>query len=302
MKEIGQILKARREELGYSLSKMSERTKVPLAKLNAIEEGNIAYFKDELTYVKFYVRYYFNSLHLNYDDYKELLNASLDDYTHTSTLKKIEEINESNARIKSRVQNANQTKAKTEQPKLKKKVKVDVGFVSMFVISVLIVLALIYVFMSSVLPMLSKSIDDDKVIVVPDPIVHEEDPVEPDDPVDPVEPVLTLTSIGTINYEITGFTVDQDITFIIQLPNSKSWLSSKVDGVSTLNPARGYYEKGDTYTKIVKATDGMVVELYIGYLASPNITVNGINVPIDNALVASKNKSSFFFTFKGTTP
>jgi len=299
MKEIGQILKARREELGYSLPKMSERTKVPLAKLNAIEEGNLAYFKDELTYVKFYVRYYFNSLHLNYDDYKELLNASLDDYTQTSTLKKIEEINESNARVKSRVQNLSSSKAKTEQPKVKKKVKVDVGFVSMFVISILIVLALIYVFFSSVLPMLSKSADDQKVIVVPDPIVHEEDP---DDPVDPVDPVLAVNTIGTINYEITGFTADQEITFIIQLPNSKSWLSSKVDGISTLNPARGYYEKGDSYTMIVKAKDGMVVELYIGYLASPKITVNGIEVKIDDSLVSSKNKSSFFFTLKGSTP
>jgi len=147
--------------------------------------------------------------------------------------------------------------------------------------------------------MLSKSADDQKVIVVPDPIVHEEDP---DDPVDPVDPVLAVNTIGTINYEITGFTADQEITFIIQLPNSKSWLSSKVDGISTLNPARGYYEKGDSYTMIVKAKDGMVVELYIGYLASPRITVNGIEVKIDDSLVASKNKSSFFFTLKGSTP
>jgi transcriptional regulator with XRE-family HTH domain len=299
MKEIGQILKARREELGYSLPKMSERTKVSLAKLNAIEEGDLAYFKDELTYVKFYVRYYFNSLHLNYEDYKELLSAALDDYTQTSSLKKIEEIKESNARVKARVQNLSSPKTKTEQPKVKKKVKVDVGFVSMFVISVLIVLALVYVFLSSVLPMLSKTNDDNKVIVVPDPIVHEDDPVDPEDP---VVPVLTLTSTGTINYEITGFTVDQDITFIILLPNSESWLSSKVDGVSTINPARGYYQRGDSYTKIVKATDGMVVELFIGYLASPKITVNGIDVHIDDSLVASKNKSSFYFTFKGTTP
>jgi transcriptional regulator with XRE-family HTH domain len=299
MKEIGQILKARREELGYSLSKMSERTKVPTAKLNAIEEGNLTYFKDELTYVKFYVRYYFNSLHLNYDDYKELLNASLDEYTQTSTLKKIEETNESNARVKSRVQNASSKKSKTGQSKLKNKVKVDLGFVSMFVISILIVLALIYVFISSVLPMLSKNVDDQKVIIVPDPIVHEENP---DDDVVPEEPVLTLATVGKIDYEITGFTADQDIAFIIQLPKSKSWLSSKVDGVKTLNPARDYYEKGDTYTIIVKATEGMMVELYVGYFDSTKISVNGIDVPIDDSLVSSKNKSSFFFTFKGTTP
>jgi len=102
MNKIGQILKSRREELGYSLILMSEKTKVPLAKLQAIEEGNLAYFKDELTYVKFYVRYYFNALHLNYEDHKELLNEALDDFTQTAALKKIEALEESTKRVKTR--------------------------------------------------------------------------------------------------------------------------------------------------------------------------------------------------------
>jgi transcriptional regulator with XRE-family HTH domain len=50
---IGSLLKARREELGFSLSQMSEKTKVPLHKLQAIEDDNIAYFKEILCSILF---------------------------------------------------------------------------------------------------------------------------------------------------------------------------------------------------------------------------------------------------------
>jgi len=300
MLKIGQILKARREELGFSLAKMSERTKVPLSKLQAIEDGNLAYFKHELTYVKFYVRYYFNNLHLNFDDYKELLNEALDEYTQTASLKNLEEHAEINARVKHRANSHNEAhKAKTQPFNIKKNLKVDIGFISMFVISIMIILALLYVFISSVYPMLTKTKNDPKVIVVPDPIVYENEPVKPVDPIITVE--FAITKTGLTQYEITGAKVNQETTFIIKMLNSMSWLSSKVDGVYTMNPARGYYKKGESLSLIVKAQEGMIVELNIGYLASPQITVNGVNVLIDQSLVASKLKRSFFFTFKGVT-
>lgn len=298
MEQIGKILKARREELGYSLPKMSEKTKVPVAKLKAIEEGNLAYFSQELTYVKFYIRYYFNALHLNFDDYKEIFESSMDDFTETSALKKIQEQEEINARVKSRVKSKSKVDTpKNKRPSTKRKLQTDIGFISMFVISILVILALIYVFIAAVLPMFNKSLNEPKVIVVPDPIIHEEDPDDPDDPVETIE--FAIAKKDKINYEITGFKVDEDVTFIILLPNNTSWLSSKVDGVSSINPARRYYMKGESYTLIVKAKEDLVVELYVGYLSSPKISVNGKDIEIDPSLVSSKLKSSFFFTFKG---
>ncbi len=298
MEKIGQILKARREELGYSLPKMSEKTKVPVAKLQAIEEGNLAYFNQELTYVKFYIRYYFNALHLNFEDYKEVLDLALDVFTQTAALKKIQEQDEMTARVKSRVKSKSKPiSSKNNSPKSKRKIQTDIGFISMFIISVLVVLALIYVFVSAVLPMINKSTNTPKVIVVPDPIVHEEDPGDTEEPIETIE--FTITKMDTIHYEISGFNINEEITFVIYLPNSISWLSSKVDGISSVNPARRYYEKGESYTLIVSAKENMIVELYVGHLASPKITVNGKDVEIDSSLVSSKLKSSFYFTFKG---
>ncbi len=300
MNEIGQILKTRREELGYTLSKMSERTKVPLAKLQAIEDGNVAYFQNELSYVKFYVRYYFNSLHLNYEDYKDRLDEALDNFTHTERIKKIEEINQINLRVKQHIKKTQKGTEFSRGPKFKKTVKTNVGFISMFIVSALIIIALVYVFISAVLPMLNINKKDDTVIVIPDPIVQEEEPDVIEEPV--VALKFTINKTGLINYEISGYTQNQETTFIIQLPNSMTWLSSKVDGVTTVTPARGYYEKGESYTLIVTAQNEMVVELYIGYLSTPVISINGEQIIIDDSLVSSKSKSSFYFTFKGVTP
>ena len=300
MNQIGQILKSRREELGYSLSLMSEKTKVPLAKLQAIEEGNLAYFKDELTYVKFYVRYYFNALHLNYEDHKELLNEALDEFTQTAALKKIEELEESTNRVKHRTLPIVKSKNKTTQQKnIKTKVKANVGYISMFVISILIVLALIYVFFSSILPMLNASAKDPKVIVVPDPIVHEDDPTDPSDPVDPVVKVLTVTAKDSTHFEITGYNADQQITLIINQPSTSSWLGAKINGAKVAAPATGLYARDAVFTLITNAKDETVIEIRIGYVFKQEISINGMPITIDPTLITLKDTAYFYFTFKG---
>jgi transcriptional regulator with XRE-family HTH domain len=298
MIKIGQILKARREELGYTLDAISVKTKVPKAKLNAIEEGNIAYFKDELTYVKFYVRYYFNALHLNYDDYKNLLNESLDDYTQTDTLKKIEERTEASQRVKTRASEISEIgKKASKAPSRKVKLKADVGFISMFVISILVVLALIYVFVTSIIPLLNQTPNNDKLIVLPDPIVHEDDPDIPDTPEDKI---LTVTTIDATHFTVTGYEDAQEITLIIAQPSTSSWLGSKIDGVKVTNPQTGFYPKDAVYTLIIpQVHDDMEVEVLIGWVYKQNITLNGIQIPID-ASIKNGSKTYFYFTFRGT--
>jgi hypothetical protein len=300
MIKIGQVLKTRREELGYTLQDMSVKTKVPQAKLKAIEEGNLAYFKDELTYVKFYVRYYFNALHLNYDDYKNLLSESLEDYTQTDSLKKIEEINEANQRVKNRasvIAEGSKKSSKTSSRRVKQ--KADVGFITMFVISILVVLALIYVFVTSIIPLLNVSPDQDELIVLPDPIVHDN---EPDIPDTPEVKVLTVTSVDATHFVINGYEDTQEITLIISQPYTSSWLGSKIDGVKITNPQTGFYPKKAVYTLIIpQVHDDMEVEVVIGFVYRQNITLNGIPIPID-ASIKHGSKTYFYFTFKGTTP
>ena len=306
---IGTLLKARREELGFTLAQMSEKTKVPLHKLQAIEDDNIAYFKDEITYLKFFVRYYFNALHLNFDDYKDVFNASVDNYTESAQLIKTQEMRDLHQRVAS---GANQRQRKTPRnltKRPKKALRSDLAFISMIVVGLLIVLALLFIFFQSVLPILSQPNDSKQVVVVPDPIDHDTDPIDdPDD--EPVEPVVftvlktsSLDKNGQLTiYDVSGYAEGDTVTLEVEVVATKSWISSKVDGVSTINPPRRDYLRGEIYTLIVTAQAGRQIEIYLGNLNRQILRINGNIVAMDPQLLADRVSSSFYFRFVEATP
>jgi cytoskeletal protein RodZ len=305
---IGSLLKARREELGFSLSQMSEKTKVPLHKLQAIEDDNIAYFKDEITYLKFYVRYYFNALHLNFEEYKDQYNASVDHYTESAQLVKTQEMRELHQRVATGANARLPKKAPVTRKQLKKPMWSDLAFISMIVIGLVVVLALLFIFFQTVLPLLSKAQDNQQVIVVPDPIDHETDPV--DDPDDPDEPVVfTVTKTSQVdkngqltNYEVTGYTEGDTVTIEVEIKSAASWVSSKVDGISTVNPPRRDYVRGEIYTLIVTAQLDRTIEIYIGNLKSQILRINGSVIEMDPQLLEERPNSSFYFRFVESNP
>mgnify|MGYP001810270932 CR=1 FL=1 len=305
---IGTLLRARREELGFSLPQMSEKTKVPLHKLQAIEDDNIAYFKDEITYLKFYVRYYFNALHLSFDDYKDLYNASVDHYTETAQLVKTQEMRELHQRVASGANARLPKKAPVVKKRLQKPMRSDLAFISMIVIGLMVVLALLFIFFQTVLPLLSKAQDNQQVIVVPDPIDHETDPVDdPDDPDEPVVFTVTKTTQADKNgqltkYEVTGYTEGDTVTIEVEIKAAASWVSSKVDGISTVNPPRRDYVRGEIYTLIVTAQLDRMIEVYIGNLKSQILRINGTVIEMDPQLLEERPNSSFYFHFVENNP
>ena len=70
MKEIGQKLRERREELGFTLEQMCEKTKVTIPNLKAIEAGDLEYFDNDLSYLRFYIKYYCQALYLDYEPFR----------------------------------------------------------------------------------------------------------------------------------------------------------------------------------------------------------------------------------------
>jgi cytoskeletal protein RodZ len=288
---------------------MSEKTKVPLIKLQAIEDDNIAYFKEELTYLKFYVRYYFNALHLNFDDYKDVFNATIDTYTETAQLIKTQEMRDLHQRVANgankQLQKANVSVRKRPQ----KAIRSDLAFISMIVVGLLIVLSLLFVFFQSILPILAQDRDNKQVIVIPNPIEHKKDEVdEPaEEPEDPI--VFTVVKSATrdkngqlTNYNVSGYTEGDTVTIEVEVVSTKSWISSKVDGVSTVNPPRRDYLRGEIYTLIVTAKPGSLIEVYIGNLNRQILRINGSVVVMDAQLLTDRVSSSFFFRFVEETP
>lgn len=277
MLEIGKSLKDRREELGFSLKQMSEKTKVPVNKLQAIEDGNLSYFENDFTYLKFYIRYYCNALHLDFEIYRDLLDKALDEFSNTSKMIKLSEINEIQDRVKDR----------TMINKSSNRRKIDISFITFVSSITLLVITLILVFIFLILPNLNKK--EEPLVVNPNIPTPIENTDEEETEVVEVPQVLTVSQIDDVNYEITGFNTNQELTMLINF-KSNAYVRIRVDGDSPVNLPNKLYNVGTTLDFKFNALSNSVLEVYIGWMNGNTITINDIVVPINDD-IASRNGS-----------
>lgn len=288
MQKLGQIIKERREELGYTLKAISEKTRVPINKLEAIENGDLKFFENDMSYVKFYVRYYCNALHLNFDDYKDELESSLDEFSNTTKMIKQVEFEEINSRLTQRTQTSTS-----------KKKKFDFSFVSFISIVVVLVVGIAIVFFFMILPNLNKSSDPlitDDQREVPSEIVTPEEPVDETPVV--TNQAITVTKVGISDYQITNFTDQQEIQFVIEFKYN-SYASVQIDGVYSLNPSSQLFNAGTILDMKLNAKADEVVDFYVGYMAGSVIKLDGQVIELDPSVANKEGKVSFSFTFKG---
>jgi cytoskeletal protein RodZ len=287
MLEIGKSLKERREELGFTLKQMSEKTKVPTNKLQAIENGDIKYFDNDLTYLKFYVRYYCNALHLDFEIFRDSLDLALDEFSSTSKMMKISEINEIHDRVKERVIIKQTSKKK----------QFDFSFISFVSSIILLVITLVLVFVFLILPNINKQ--DEPVINntdLPSPIVDNE---EEEDVVEEVEPqILTVSQVDEVNYEITGFSDNQELVMLINF-RSNAYVRIRVDGDTAVNLPSKLYNVGTVLDFKFNATGESILEVYIGWMNGNTITINDIVIPIDETIARRNGSVTFTFRLKG---
>jgi len=256
---------------------MSEKTKVPVNKLQAIEDGNLSYFDNDFTYLKFYIRYYCNALHLDFEIYRDLLDKALDEFSNTSKMIKLSEINEIQDRVKDR----------TILSKNLNRRKIDISFITFVSSITLLIITLILVFIFLILPNLNKK--EEPLVVNPNIPTPIENTDEEETEVIEVPQVLTVSQIDSVNYEITGFNTNQELTMLINF-KSNAYVRIRVDGDSPVNLPNKLYNVGTTLDFKFIALNDSVLEVYIGWMNGNTITINDIVVPI-NADIASRNGS-----------
>lgn len=294
MEKIGQLLKSRREELGYSIDAMSQKTRVPAPKLQAIEAGNLKYFEHDMSYVKFYLRYYCNALHLNYEDYKEEIENSLEDFSNTTRILKQVEVQESNARVFDRTHPQMKPKIKGK----KKQISIDYSMLAIFGLSLLLIAVLSFVIIRYVMPnvLLNQTIEVDEELKEIPEVVTEEDQQDPQEEV--IDKILNVVKKDTSSYEITGFNEGQEIVFQIQF-KSNAYVSVSIDGVSSFNPASQLYKVGSVLDLKLNAKDTQVVEVYIGWMNGNLLSFNGELIELDPSISSKNGSVKFLFTFIG---
>lgn len=292
MQKLGQIIKQRRIELGYTLKAISDKTRVPVIKLEAIENGDLKFFENDLSYVKFYVRYYCNALHLNYDDFKEELELSLDQFSDTTKLLKQVEYDEIHSRVIERVQHK-------KESSLNKKKKLDLSFISFLSVISLLVLSLVLVIFFIILPNLNAN---------PEPIISDSnrdlpgeivEPITPDeDPVIVENPNIVITKVDTTSYEISNFSENQEIQFMIEFKYN-AYVSVQIDGEYSMNPQSQLFQAGTILDMKLDAMDKKIVEFYIGYMDGSLIKLDGEYIELDESIANKQGKVTFTFTFMG---
>lgn len=278
MQKIGLKLKERREELGFTLRQMSDKTRVPIGKLEAIEAGDLKLLENDLSYVRFYVRYYCNALHIDFEDVRELLDESLDEYSNTTKMMKLSEVNEISDRIQERALNLNRSKHK----------KWDVSLITFVVSVVVLIITLILVFIFLILPNLNQA--KDPVLVnpqMPEPIeplpnTPEESPVVEDQ-------VLAINQVDALNYEITGFDENEELSLVVNFA-SNAYVRITVNGDSAVNLPSKLYNVGTTLDFKFTASVDTTLEIYIGWMNGNTMFLNDLSIPL-NAEIAARSGS-----------
>lgn len=285
MIEIGNSFKERREELGFTLKQMSDKTRVPVNKLQAIESGDLKFFENEFTYLKFYVRYYCNALHLDFELYRDQLDLALDEFSNTTKMLKITELNDIQNRVKERI----------NKP-LKKK-KIDISFISFVSSIVLLVITLLLVFVFLILPNLNKEedliLDNNSEIPTPIENIDDEDTI-----VEEIPKVLSVNQVDSVNYEITGFNDNQELAMLINF-KSNAYVRIRVDGDTAVNLPSKLYNVGSTLDFKFNASNDTILEVYIGWMNGNTITINDLIIPIDSDIARRNGSVTFTFRLRG---
>ena len=310
MENIGNMLREKRLERGLTIEQISEKTRLTTKHIKALEEGDISFFKDDLSYLRFFVKSYCEAVGMDFEDIKDELRKSVEDYTMSFTNTVAMQHEEMERHISetelSKVATANTSKPKkTKFDKSKKKNlrKPDFSLVSLIAVAavVAIVLMLAFVFYLNSDKKETSDPTTPPIAGVQNgngenkyPTTDEENQGQEEE-TEKLE--LKITKNDTTHYTITGYKEGDELSFATQFIGSNSGYSVTVDGTVLQDPKAQVYNSPDTATAKIKAKKGTKVQLYIGYLLNTSIKINDTTVALDSTIANAGGSYTLEFVF-----
>ena len=290
MKNVGEELRLSREKLGLSLEEMSNRTKIAVDRLQAIENGDLAFFDDDISYLRYYIRFYCNALGVDFNQFRDELDQSIVDFQTTLKLQKIEMNQNSEKSIKK--------KADFHNFKFNTKRKIDLPVLLMIIIIVVLVISLCSVFFIYILPELNGSTTafEQSDPIIDTPIVDEPD--EPTQTTDPIVTVLTVEELDSHTYQISGWKDDDTVSIKIAYGRD-TWTKISYDGVVSDNPASKIYLSGSEIEILYQPKNDGEILINLGGLKNNQIYVNDTLVTLDQEITDWNSGIKLKFVFKG---
>lgn len=277
MKEIGRKLQEKRLAAGLEIEDVSNKTRLTAKHIKSLEEGDISFFHDDLSYLRFFVKSYCEVVGADFDDFKDELRMTIDSYTTDIVVGKQQEVEEKNRKIVSNIQE-NKPKVKVGEELGKRKMFGDTSFVSLIAIFVVIFLLL----GGAAVKWLGD--DSNKAPQEDQPIAEVENETKPNiDEENVVEEKEMSINMKTptsyvIDYVKEGETLKIETTF----NGSSSGYSVTVNGTDVKTD--GLYQYQQTAVSEVKVEKGMKISLYIGCMINTDIKINGKVVKTDESI------------------
>ena len=298
MKQIGEFLKQKRLEKGYTLDQIVDKTRMPITRIKALEEGDISLFKDDLTYLQFFVQAYCKALGIDYNEIKNQLSDSVNGYTTTFQAEQLKAITESEQHIREKSNKRIEEYKKINRPK-KVKRNIDFSLISFILVVCILLGSIVFVGTNYIKNKLNQ----------PEPPIAGEpnDPVEtPDDKpqIDQPEPPVVIVKeleVVPVEGDVTKFNVlNATENFVIKIqfvPSSHFELL--YDGKVQAKPQRRIYDAGTVLEIEVDPTLVKEVTLNFGYFWKMKVSVDGKDLTFDSSIALHKGRKMIVLNIKG---
>lgn len=304
MKEIGQFLKETRKKLNLTINDISDTTKMNINIIKNIEAGNIAYFDNDLTYLRYYVRSYANAVNVDFDSLVDQLEKSTLSHTQNMLVLEKEKLKQLNENIKIKTQNISNP---LQHGGLKKpKSRIDWTLVSLISIIIVIGAFLIYSMFNN---FLNKEPNLDKPPVVVDPNDDDKDPdsKDPSDDEDVIIADVEIIKENPSTYLISNWQIQEDFSIktkfgvntwvqikvnnqVINIPDEKT--SSKTYLVDQELILKDKYQIGDQAFDF-KVGDTIVIRY--GIMLGNSFYINGNQYDLDESIANASSGTDVIF-------
>lgn len=308
MEKIGKLLKERRLELGLTVEEVSGKTRLTQKHIKALEEGDISFFHDDLSYLRFFVKSYCEVLGIDFEDIKDELRENVNDYTMTFTTSA--QIN--HEEIEKHIANSEKlTKVKSADVKIRKKRKIrkpDMSLVSLIAIVAVVAIVIMFAFVVFLRSDTGKNTgknDNQPIAEVQNgsgdnkyPSSEEKDKEEEKNK-ETEKKEVSVTKTDVTKYTIENAAEGQEVEFEVYFGGSNSGFSASVDGKVLDDPKADVYNYQTSAKGKVKVKKGTKIELYVGYMLNTSLKIDGKNVKIDDSIVNSGGPYTLELTVAG---
>lgn len=305
MRNIGKMLKEKREKLNLSYEDVSEKTKLTVVNIKALEEGDFHFLEDDITYVKFYLKAYCKVLGIDFNQIKDEFEASYLEYTQSIKLdsennrRNIEEsINE-----KKNVSNNKKEIKKVKEKKVRSKRKIDFSMISLLVIALIVAGVVVASGVKLVRDKVSHSDSSEPKVSEQAPKPEKsankkvDDTKKKEKKVEESNNNIKVSKLDDFNFDVTGVKLNKKYNIKITF-SADCWLNANINGVMVSELPEKVYKKGETVVVSRVSTANDILRINAGNGKAIEISVDGKKVDRTDA-TKQPTASQFQLNIKG---